>query len=130
MLTKENRPDLAVGTARESLSDPHAIPIDRADQFGRGLSQTEAYAANRRGLVALRDAWPDVVAQILSRALRQGFLEALPAYWLRRAETLEAVGTPAADESARTCRRHAWLLAQGLPEAVAEEVDRYLMGVA
>lgn len=88
-----------------------------------GVSEVEAAQGARRGLQALTDAWPEVLAQIIRRALRQAFFEALPAYWIRRAEELEAVGTDSAWVSAAECRRHAWLLAQELPPEIAEAID-------
>lgn len=90
------------------------------------MSQAELRMQVRRGLQVLADAWPEMFAQIVRRALAQAFLEGTVAYWLRRAETFEAVGTASADESAKSCRRHGWLLAQGLPHDLAAEVDEAL----
>lgn len=116
------RPSEAFPTAAES-----SLPIEHAHLYGvGGVSQAGARMQVRRGLQSLSDAWPDVLVQIIRREIQQAFLEALPAYWCRRAETLEAVGTATADASARACRRHAWLLADGLPHDVAAELDEWL----
>jgi hypothetical protein len=45
------------------------------------------------------------------RVIEDALLEATTAYWLRRADDFTTVGTPAADETALACRRHAQLLA-------------------
>lgn len=52
------------------------------------------------------------VEQFSRRVLQDALAEALPAYWLRRAEVFDQVGTAAADEIALACRRHAELLAE------------------
>ncbi len=101
---------------------------DRAHEFGVGMSQTEIRALNRRVLARLGDDLELMLAQAARRCVQQVFTEALPAVWLRRAEQFEAVGSTSADESAKTCRRHAWLLAEGLPHEVAAELDDFLAG--
>lgn len=80
----------------------------------------------RRGLASLAESLPEMWARIGRRAIQQAVYEALPTYWLVRAERLEQVGTPWADEAAANCRRHAWLLSQGLPDDLAAELDEVL----
>ena len=128
MTTNERRPDLArIGAAGNASLGANSLDAAHAHTYGvGGVSQTEARMQVRRGLQSLSDAWPDVLVQIIRREIQQAFLEALPAYWCRRAETFEAVGTATADASARACRRHAWLLAEGLPHDVAAELDEWL----
>lgn len=116
--------------ADAAASLPSLLPADRAHLFGVGMPVTERRALSRRALVSLREALPDLVEQLARRCIQQAVEEALPTYWLSRAEALEAVGTPAADEAARQCRRHSWLLAQGLPDGIAAEVDEVLEHLA
>lgn len=52
---------------------------------------------------------PEYVANFRYRVLVDAIVEATSAYWLRRAETFEAVGTHACDEIARACRNRASL---------------------
>ncbi len=128
MTGQQSRPDLArIGAAGNASLVANSLDAERAHLYGvGGVSHTEARLQVRRGLQTLSDAWPDVLVQIIRREIQQAFLEALPAYWCRRAETFEAVGTPTADASTRACRRHAWLLAEGLPHDVAAELDQWL----
>lgn len=101
--------------------------LETAHLFGVGLSQTDLKASNQRGLAALAEVWPAVMQQLVRRFLQQALSEALPAYWLVRAERLEQVGTAWADAAARSCRAHAWLLATSGPSAdVVASVDDVL----
>ena len=52
----------------------------------------------------------DYLEQFTLRLLQHALDEATAAYWRRRAEQFEAVGTPSADATALACRRHAGLL--------------------
>lgn len=130
MTGNERRPDLTrIGAAGNASLDAASLDAAQAHTYGvGGVSQAEALAQARRGLQALSGAWPEVLAQVIRRAIQQAFLEALPAYWCRRAEVFESVGTASADASARACRRHAWLMAEGLPLDFAAEVDEWLSG--
>lgn len=57
------------------------------------------------------------------RVLQDALAEALPAYWQRRAVTLQAVGTEPAAAAALACRRHAWLLErEGIPGHMLHEL--------
>ena len=97
--------------------------IEHAHEFGRGWSATDRAALNRRVMRQLGDGLELILRQAARRFIQQTLAEALPVTWLRRAEQFEQVGTPAADEMARNCRRHAWLLASdGLPDGYAAEV--------
>lgn len=49
------------------------------------------------------------VEHFRARVLQDAFNEALGAYWLRRAESFERVGTARCDEIARACRNAAAL---------------------
>ncbi len=100
----------------------------RAHEFGRTTHHDGAAidnAARRRFHLT-----SDLLARVLVRATQQAFLEALPSYWLGRAEQLEAVGTSWADAAAANCRRHAWLLAQALPDEVSQEIHAHVTGAA
>lgn len=131
---QRNRPGGRSQAAQESVADARTIlPVDRAYEFGRGVSVTERRVLARRGLAQLRDVLPDLVEQLARRCVQQAVEEALPTYWLARAERLEQVGTAWADAAAIACRRHAWLLAQGLPAAMEAELTEALdlvVGVA
>lgn len=144
------------GSVEESTisASPWAVPgvddeadISAADTFGVGIS---AIDLRRRCRVELRALvsdpnWPRLVAHSQLRALRQALLEALPSYWLRRAEELDAARPSPGDftglassqevakrdqglaEAALNCRRHAWLMATyGLPDYVEAELDHVL----
>lgn len=128
-MTEQGRPGLAIRAASGAFDGNVILPAELAHRFGLGVSQTDLAAASRRGLASLRECWPEVVAQSLFRALQQALLEALPAYWCRRAEVFERVGSASADSAAVACRRHAWLLAQGLSPDLAAELDDYLAEV-
>lgn len=140
-MTQQGRPDghrtaqgaaydgnTRISPAGDTAADPRSILA--ADTFGRGLSATQIHAANRaafRAIAAQPGGWHAYVAGIFRRLWEQAAAEALqtalPSSWLRRAEALEAVGTPSALEDARNCRRHAWLLTSiALDEASAELV--------
>lgn len=61
------------------------------------------------------------------RVLQDALAEALPAYWQRRAVSLQAVGTEQAAAAALACQRHAWLLErEGAPEHMLRELLRAL----
>lgn len=49
------------------------------------------------------------VTHFFRRVLQDAWIEATAAYWLRRAEIFDAVGTPACDEIAQACRNRATL---------------------
>lgn len=128
--TRRSRLDLAgIETAGSASTALPSLPHE-ADNFGRDMSQTQLRDLNARGLSSLSSVWPALVEQMLRRAIQQAFTEALPSYWLRRAEQLEAVGTAWAEGAAVACRRHAWLLSQGLPEQVADELNDWFGEVA
>lgn len=60
-----------------------------------------------------------------ARVLQDALNEALPAYWLKRADTFAAVGNPACNATAETCRRHAEFLTANpvyLTETIADEI--------
>jgi len=77
----------------------------------------------RRGLGRLVDD----IEHFRRRLLRECLDEAASAYWLRRAQDFDKVGTPACDEVALACRRRAELSLIGgtWPELedVLSEVD-------
>lgn len=127
MTGQRNRPagDRAVPEAFRGATE--ILPIEQAHLFGVGVSQTERRALARRGLAQLRDVLPDLVEQLARRCVQQAIEESLPTYWLARAERLEEVGTPWADEAAVACRRHGWLLATaGLPADLEAELTEGL----
>ena len=99
--------------------------VENAHLFGlQRLTAPEHRAMQRRALVSLRPELDQFWRQVARRVIQEVVAEALPGTWLRRAEQVEKVGTPSADEAARNCRRHAWLLAtQGVPDDMAAEVD-------
>jgi hypothetical protein len=103
-------------------------PLDaaHAHEFGRDLSQTEVAELNRRVLAELSENLELLLRQAARRFVQDTLAAALPGVYLRRAEEFERVGNPAGDDAARACRRHAWLLAQGLPHDMAAEVDEWL----
>lgn len=69
------------------------------------------------------------VTHFQRRVIQDAITEASAAYWDRRAATFARVGTPACDQTALACRRHAWLLrdtgldgeARTLIEAIYQE---------
>lgn len=63
-------------------------------------------------LVNLTDL-PEYVDNFRRRVLADALQEATAAYWLRRAETFAAVGSPACDEIAQACRNRAALSLDG-----------------
>lgn len=103
-----------------------SLDAEHAHEFGRGMSQAERDALNRQALRQLGDDLELMLRQAARRFVAETLTAAFPGTWLRRAEQLEAVGTPAADEAAKAARRHAWLLAGGLPLDIVEEVDDFL----
>lgn len=69
----------------------------------------------------------EYLANFGRRILQDALAEATAAYWLRRADTFAAVGTPTADLTARTCRAHAWLLRDtGLDHQTRALIDEIL----
>lgn len=67
------------------------------------------------------------VERFARRILYDCLLEQTRAYWIRRAEAFDAVGTPACDEIARACRNRAEVSRLGgdaheLAELVREEL--------
>ncbi len=58
-----------------------------------------------------------------ARVLQDALAEATANYWIRRAETFEAVGNPRCDEIALACRRHATLIPLGGDELVAAALE-------
>lgn len=112
--------------AKSLAASTRLLDAEHAHEFGRGMSQTERDALNRRALRGMGDQLELMLRQAARRFIAETLTAAFPSTWLRRAEQLEAVGTPAADEAAKAARRHAWLLAQGLPDDVASEVDEWL----
>lgn len=122
-------------------------PAAMADTFGVGVSATTIQRRCRAEVRALLSGtrWPLVVRQSQRRAVAQALLDALPSQWLRRAEELEAARSKPGDylgnateeelrasdqrlaESARNCRRHAWLLTEfGLPGHMTTEIEDVL----
>lgn len=101
------------------------VTAEEAHRYGVGISETHRYNITQRGLASLMEVMPDFLDQVARRAIQHGLQEALPPYWLRRAETFEKVGTPTADETAKACRRHAWLLAtHGIGDEILMETPR------
>lgn len=76
-----------------------------ADNFGRGR-------VSRTRLRVRTDLIAEYAEHIALRIIQEAIKEASVDHWLRRADELERVGTPWADEAALECRRHAWLLDQ------------------
>jgi len=74
-----------------------------------GATSLNGAEAKRRALRHLL-ATVDLQELIRVRAVQQTLLEATSAYWLRRAQSFAAVGTPRCDEIAQACRNHARLL--------------------
>jgi len=78
---------------------------------------------------AARRRAPGYVDRFRQRVLQDAIVEAVPAYWRRRATVFDQVGTPACDDIATACRRHANLVEQtGLAADVlvelVDELDR------
>lgn len=93
------------------------ISISNADDFGRNMPQAQIANMNRnvfKSINAQPGGWAKYVDGIARRIWEEAVTEALqialPSSWLAQAEAFEAAGTPDAMETARTCRRHAWLL--------------------
>jgi hypothetical protein len=101
-----------------------AVDAAHASDFGRDLDASNLAALNRGVLRRLGGDLELMLQQAAQRLVQQTLAEALPATWLRRAEQFEAVGTAAADETARACRRHAWVLSTaGLDSTASEMVE-------
>lgn len=83
----------------------------------RGAANTYAGARQHpwmRGSAAVAHSLPptpddlaDYLDNFARRVLQDALNEATRSYWLRRAETFDAVGTPTADATARACRARA-----------------------
>lgn len=74
---------------------------------------------------------PGDIDHFRCRVLQNALTEALPAYWRRRAATLQAVGTEGASAASLACRRHAWLLErEGVPEHMLHELLQALEDTA
>jgi hypothetical protein len=99
--------------------------MDAADSYGRGISALAVRQASTRVVADLLTR-PGFWEQVARRIIHEVIAEALPLTWIRRAEQLEQVGTPSADEAAVNCRRHAWLLSLGAPDHLDAEVDEAL----
>ena len=78
--------------------------MQEADNFGRGRTYPRLQVPG--------DLIQNHAEQLVRRILQESIKELTVAHWLRRADELEQVGTPWADDAALECRRHAWLLAQ------------------
>jgi len=113
--TWESRPGAETGAANNRLPASILRPED-AHLFDTGASSSRAAVG---ALLAL----PDLADKLALSVLVDAFREALPAYWVRRARELEAVGTEWAAAAALEARRHAWLVATyGLPDGLIGEL--------
>lgn len=124
MTGQQRRLDLQIEAA-EVLGSKSSLPIEHAHLFGRGVSQTEVRQASARVLAQLVTD-PGFWDRVARRVILAAVAESLPSTYTRRAEGLEQIGTVWADEAAVACRRHAWLIAQGLPDDLEAEVDEAL----
>lgn len=116
---ESSRPWVESRTATKLANEAEAsISADRAHEYGRG----RPVGPSRPSVQMLADL-PDLAERLSLSVLVDALREAMPAYWLRRAEQLESIGTPFADGAAAECRRHAWLLAQMSSAEVAEFFD-------
>lgn len=96
-------------------------PAEQAHLFGLDV---DGYGCRRWARTLTNEQAAEMVQRFAVRCVQQAFEEALPVYWIRRAQELERVGTPWADATAVACRRHAWILATtGMPGDIAEAVD-------
>lgn len=68
------------------------------------------------------------LANFHHRVLADALLEATSSYWLRRADTFDTVGTPACDDIALACRRHAELIADTGLDAESEQLLAAITG--
>lgn len=100
------------------------LPAEQAHLFGRDVNPN----GSRQWLRTLTDQEAaEMLQRFAVRCLQQAFEEALPIYWIRRAEQLETVGTPWADQTAIACRRHASILSTtGLPPHIAAEISEFM----
>jgi hypothetical protein len=73
------------------------------------IDSLDGAEAKRRALRHLV-ATVDLQELVRVRAVQHTLLEATWAYWMRRAQSFAAIGTPDADRIALACRRHARLL--------------------
>jgi hypothetical protein len=72
----------------------------------------------------------DHITHFQTRILQDALAEALPSYWTMRAETFRSVGTPECNQIAQNCLHHAQLLAEQLPDYMADEIQTVLNEVA
>lgn len=64
----------------------------------------------------------EYVEHFRARVLQDALNEAMPRYWLRRAEQFAAVGTPRCDAIATACRNKAAFLAMYPPLGIEPDV--------
>ena len=116
---------MRIGAAEDAFDDKAILDAEHAHLFGVGMSELTRRAVTRRALASLAQCWPQVVEQMARRSAQQAMVEALPTYFLRRAEELEQVGKVWADRTALACRRKAWIMATSgpSPDLVAEVDD-------
>lgn len=127
MTTQQSRP-AGIRAAQVSLAaDPSLddLPPELAHLYGLNMRATEVRAIGRRVFrqLAASGELEQLIANVWRRVVLEALQEALPGHWLARAEELERAE---AWDAAVACRRHAWLLSQGLPVDVADEVDAAL----
>src|SRR5215212_4652011 len=90
-------------------SGPSGWEPGAASENCNGESSLSEAATKRRALRQLL-ATVDVNELIRVRAVQQVLCEATWAYWMRRAQSFAAVGTPDCDAIAEACRNHARLM--------------------
>ena len=103
MWAERGRPGLGTEATKEAFAGAMSNIAQEADNFGRG----RAYPRLRVSTTLIADHAEHLARRILQEAIK----ESTVTHWLRRADELEQVGTPWADDAALECRRHAWLLA-------------------
>ena len=69
------------------------------------------------------NALSEATQQFGVRLIQQVLTEAMPHYWLRRAQDFAGVGTAECDEIAEACREHAELLTRYPHPVIAEMQD-------
>ncbi|MGC3953418.1 MAG: hypothetical protein QM804_04050 [Propionicimonas sp.] len=108
--------------------NPALYTVENAHLFGlQRPTAAEHRSMQRRAMASLLTEPDQFWQQVARRVIQEVLAEALPDTWLRRAEQFQKVGTPSADEAAKNCRRHAWLLAtRGMPDDLASEVEEVL----
>lgn len=102
MWAERSRPGLGT-EATKAFAGAETNIAQEADNFGRG----RAYPRLRVSTTLIADHAEHIARRILQEAIKESTVN----HWLRRADELEQVGTPWADDAALECRRHAWLLA-------------------